>query len=516
MSYGILHWPSPQFDSFEQAVQEACNSGDTLVLREDSSVVISDTLTIKSSNCDLRICGDLNGNVRPHIQGMGHCVLKLMGKRIKVTLENLTIQHSAHASQKSEIGGAIFCLNTSKISMRNCEITSDYGFGVWTVQRAKCYLYECTVSSVSRSGCVSFGHSTLIINSSMINNCGQHGVCLRGACTLRAHDSTFRNCSVRALYAYDSAHVCLQRCLIEGTDCPDHAAVELNGPQSPEDRSRHLSQRPSHTGRGTSFGLSRRVVDGGGGCRCLTVDDAEHQRCAKVHMVIADTLFRNNKGKDVLCIGDHNVIFDCSGCFRYCDALGQCVALQNTAVTESWTHIDLGLLSSRSAHVVYKCSPNSFEFPYDECLDVKTSCVSKQQAGSRWFWSYQRNDEEWVRYPSEISTFLHDCFGRWTEQQRQQSEGHSQHMSGVDSTFQQLNEEDCGRAVELPQRPPSGPGEEAQSEISRQQQVAEEEAILLPSVRLPPPFENYAVDFSKLQQINLQTYFIRAIGLFQQ
>jgi hypothetical protein len=90
MSYGILHWPSPQFDSFEQAVQEACNSGDTLVLREDSSVIISDTLTIKSSNCDLRICGDLNGNVRPHIQGMGHCVLKLMGKRIKVTLENLT------------------------------------------------------------------------------------------------------------------------------------------------------------------------------------------------------------------------------------------------------------------------------------------------------------------------------------------------------------------------------------------------------------------------------------------
>lgn len=485
MSHFVIQWPSPRFASFDHAVEEACNTGLPLVMSEESTAIISDTLTIKNNNCNLHISGKLSGNTKPIIQGLGHCVFKLMGKRIKVTLENVSLIHTAQAIQKTEIGGAIFCLNTSIMSMRNCCITSTCGFGVWTVQRAKCYIFQCTVSSNLRSGCVCFGQSSLVIDSSTIRECGQHGICLRGSCTLRMNDSSISHCSVRALYAYDTAHVMLQRCAIEGTVSPEHAAVELNGPESPENRIKHLTQYHTNMRPATSFGVSRRSIDTSTSCLCLLVDGAEHQRCGLVHFEMVDTLFSNNLGRDILCVGQSNAVYSSRRCYYYCTVGDQCVAMRVTAESNALPHPEIAL-PKRMVFVAYRSQPKQSQRRYDQNLVVKDALgaetSSSDQLSGCWSWSFQRNDDEWVPYSQNVSDFLLEKYRGWIEQQHDKN---NKTLAKCDLLHHSEQGED-------------------------QNQMEES------TVQLPPPMDKYSVNFCKFLQTNTQTFFVRAVRLIQE
>ena len=194
MVFSSVRWPSAAEDeipdhhetSFLLALQKAIEHQVPLVIGEAVKLELTERIFHKLNSTLLHIVGEgsIDPDTRPIVTSCGHSVFQCGGRRARLILENIVIEHTCFREHHKEIGACIFGLNQSLITIKNCNLQSHHGFAVWGVQRANIELEQCDISSVSRSGCVSFGRSCLSISRCRVHHCRLHGVCTRGGkCT---------------------------------------------------------------------------------------------------------------------------------------------------------------------------------------------------------------------------------------------------------------------------------------------------------------------------------------------
>jgi hypothetical protein len=175
-----IFWPpsSAVHASFDDAIEEAVSEQIPLVIAVNTVVHLTERIHHKLNSKILRIIGCSDGDKvsRPLIISSAHSVFETGGKGSSLIIENLRLHHTCFREHHKDIGGVIYGRDKSKIQATNCELLSDYGFGVWAVQKATVELNSCRVRSATRSGCVSFGKSSLSMNDCTVHNCHVHGV----------------------------------------------------------------------------------------------------------------------------------------------------------------------------------------------------------------------------------------------------------------------------------------------------------------------------------------------------
>jgi hypothetical protein len=222
-----LQWPSEIYSTFQDLVDAALHANLPIRLGE-GHILLSETILIKLNDTNLRILGvESPLSSDSVIEGTGHSIFQVSGKRIVLSLEHITLLHTREDVDKKNIGAVVFLSGTSACNVRNCRLSSSHGFAVWAVQRSVCRLFDCYVSARQRSGCVAFGHSALVLTNCCVKDCMQHGVCLRGNCKLDLSGGEIVCCGVRAVYGYEGAQLRLTECRIEDTREAQHAAVEV-------------------------------------------------------------------------------------------------------------------------------------------------------------------------------------------------------------------------------------------------------------------------------------------------
>ena len=483
----IVYWPCEKFISFQDAVDEACACNGSLLISAGTRIYLTTTIVIKSKNCELKIYGATDGEP-PIVESAGHCIFQFMGKKVRVHVENLVLKHVAESDDKKEIGAAVFCLCDSSIILQNCDVGSTNGFCVWTVQRSMCTIDTCTIRSTCRSGCVAFGKSSLRIESSSIEDCGQHGVCLRGTCSLLMNHTALLRCRVRAVYAYDKAHVYLQHCRITGTLDPLSAAIEIRSNMS----TAACLSMPWH--RPCAYGSSDRSQNVLSSLLLPPSTVVPNSRkdaspiCPYTHVTMSNVCFFNNAGRDVACSGVSAVV-SCRGCFRYCSLRDQCVPLRDWVEHGNDMAVPVGdtvgeLLEHRDCityiSLLAPLDDSHPPAPPSECPGRSTGSFS-----SGMVWEYQRNDTQWVAYSSIQSAHLRQCFTDWRR------------YLGSPSCMQTGTSDDKHKSFAV------GKGGEPDSC-----------SLSLHKVRLVPPMEHYEVNMQSLHQINTRSFFVRAVRYY--
>ena len=181
-----VRWPSEETPaesreiSFLRALQMAIEHQVPLVIGEAVKLELSERIFHKLNSTLLHIIGEGFMDTRPVLTSSGHSVFQCGGRRARLILDNIVIEHTCFREHHKDIGACIFGLNQSLITITNCQLRSHHGFAVWGVQRANISLESCDISSASRSGCVSFGRSCLSVAHCRIHHCRLHGVCTRG------------------------------------------------------------------------------------------------------------------------------------------------------------------------------------------------------------------------------------------------------------------------------------------------------------------------------------------------
>ena len=95
-----------------------------------------------------------------HIIGDSHSLFKLAGRSCLECETGVRLSHRAspQRAHRRELGAAVFALGKSHVLLRNVSITSERGFGVWMVQRARVELMDGSdLHHCGRSAIVAFG-----------------------------------------------------------------------------------------------------------------------------------------------------------------------------------------------------------------------------------------------------------------------------------------------------------------------------------------------------------------------
>lgn len=228
-----ISWPSPPglYSSFYAAVDDALMKQIPIVVAPNTVVHLSERIYHKLNAKTLKVIGCSDGceDSRPLIVSSAHSLFQIGGRGATLIIENLRLRHTCFREHHKDIGAVVFSLNRSNTFIKDCELISDHGFGVWAVQRGKLKLSNCTVKSISRSGCVSFGLSSLSLEKSTVHDCKLHGVCSRGTTVLSIADSKIIDCGIRGVYAYHNVDFSMTDTVISGTKSCEHAAVDLWG-----------------------------------------------------------------------------------------------------------------------------------------------------------------------------------------------------------------------------------------------------------------------------------------------
>ena len=220
-----IYWPCDDFTDFGEASLAAMSQGLPLMLRDGVIVELNFSLIHKLNSRKLEIIGC--GEVKPTIIGNGHSIFQIGGRYSILDLTNLCLRHTCDLDDYRDVGAVIFALNLADVRIQDCEIVSSHGFGVWAVQKASVHLTRCSITSVRRSGLVSFGKSSLSLNECCIQDCNIHSICCRGNTRLTAKNCTFLSAKVRAIYGYHFVNIDMEDCVISGTECSEHAAVDI-------------------------------------------------------------------------------------------------------------------------------------------------------------------------------------------------------------------------------------------------------------------------------------------------
>ena len=143
---GVL-WPSSHpHVTFYEAVEEAVKSQIPLVIAPKTVVHLSERILLKENKSILRIVGftdDDDVDTRPSIICSGHSIFQVGGRGATLIIENLCLKHTCFRDHHKDIGGVIFALHKAKVEAINCNLYSEYGFGVWAVQQAAVKLTNC-------------------------------------------------------------------------------------------------------------------------------------------------------------------------------------------------------------------------------------------------------------------------------------------------------------------------------------------------------------------------------------
>ena len=164
------------------------------------------------------------------IRGSGHSLIQVGGNRNSLMVTATRLHHAACAerSEKAKTGAALWIRGKAKLVLRDCEVTSEAGYGAWLVQRgaidaAGCHFYDC-----GRSGVVLFGQSRAVLGrGTVISRPVLHGICARGETVVEALGVAIEGCGLRGVYAYHSAVIMLQGCTVARTEAADCSAIQV-------------------------------------------------------------------------------------------------------------------------------------------------------------------------------------------------------------------------------------------------------------------------------------------------
>lgn len=116
------------------------------------------------------------------------------------------------------MGSAIYALGKASVALRGCNLTSQQGFGVWAVQRARVELRNgSAIQDCGRSGVVCFGQPTVRLRDSAITDAAMHGICARGGSRVSLRGTRIAGCGVRGIYAYHNVSLEMRSTV---RDCP--------------------------------------------------------------------------------------------------------------------------------------------------------------------------------------------------------------------------------------------------------------------------------------------------------
>ena len=162
--------------------------------------------------------------------GDDHSLIRAAGNNQRVELVNVTLVHCAspRRTERRKMGSVVYALGKSHVSLRGCHLTSQQGFGVWAVQKARVELSGgCVIHDCGRSGVVCFGQPTVQLRDSEIANAAMHGICARGGSRVALAGTRVVDCGVRAIYAYHNVSLELRNTSVTGTRDEYGAAVQV-------------------------------------------------------------------------------------------------------------------------------------------------------------------------------------------------------------------------------------------------------------------------------------------------
>jgi len=171
------------------------------------------------------------------ITGAGHSLFAIGGNRCFVTLADLSLQHlrAPGGFVKRESGAAVWARGKSEVTLADCAISSEQGYGLWLVQRAVLSANNCNLDKCGRSGAVLFERAQLTFRNGTIQGAKLHGVCQRGNTFSVIEDSQICGCGNRGVYAYHNASVSLVRTSVVNTKWAAASAVQVEALR-PDDR----------------------------------------------------------------------------------------------------------------------------------------------------------------------------------------------------------------------------------------------------------------------------------------
>lgn len=154
------------------------------------------------------------------IDGSGHSVFQIEGNGNTLTLRDLDLRHqrAPDRAEKRSLGACVFARGRGSVKLQRCRVTSEAGFGLWLVQRARAVLHECEVIDPGRTAVAVFNVAKLDVSNSTIQGGDQHGVCMRGEAYASIRDSRVVGAKDRACYAYMSARLELVRTEVSADD----------------------------------------------------------------------------------------------------------------------------------------------------------------------------------------------------------------------------------------------------------------------------------------------------------
>jgi len=163
------------------------------------------------------------------ITGAGHSLFAIGGNRCSVTLAGLSLQHlrAPGGFVKRESGAAVWARGKSEVTLADCAVSSEQGYGLWLVQRAMLSADNCILEDCGRSGAVLFERAQLNFHNGTIQGAKLHGVCQRGNTLSVIEDSLIIGCGNRGVYAYHNASVKLLRTSVMGTRWAAASAVQV-------------------------------------------------------------------------------------------------------------------------------------------------------------------------------------------------------------------------------------------------------------------------------------------------
>jgi hypothetical protein len=229
-SLNAVVWPSAEFDSFPTALAHSLKHDCRLILKAGSHTHLDEIIDIK--NAAVVIVGETSGASKadlPKIESTAHSIFQVSGKRSSLTLKNVKLLHSRSALCNRDNGAGVFCRNSSRAVLSNCDVFSTHGFGLWATQNSQLRVFQSSISSLRRSGVVIFGDALASLERCSVHDCAVHGVCLRGRSALFVKDSSFTNNTNRAIYGYDNVTVAAVNSEFHGTKSTIHAAIDFYG-----------------------------------------------------------------------------------------------------------------------------------------------------------------------------------------------------------------------------------------------------------------------------------------------
>ena len=163
-------------DEFAKLAASAIATGTPLDLRGGVRVELQQRYKMVRADV-LRVVG---GSFR----GWGHSIFEVGGNpRGLLELSGCELRHlpdETGRSERQKLGAAVFVRAKGRLSMIDCEVSSEKGFGLWLVQKASASLVGCRVGPCGRSSVCAFEDSRFVMEGSGIYGATPHGICARG------------------------------------------------------------------------------------------------------------------------------------------------------------------------------------------------------------------------------------------------------------------------------------------------------------------------------------------------